>query len=418
MKKRWYLLFLLCAVAVLTACESSLKTPDDGTQEDFIPTGGSGPIQLRAALLPQVARDNDFALQLFSKMAANSGDSNIVVSPLSVSIALGMAWNGAGSETKSEMSSMLGMNGVDDALVNQYYEVMQKSLPVVDSSTVVNLANSLWYAPDFSVKSSYLQLNQDFFDAEIRKIDFHQTWAKDTINAWVDVKTNHLINEILKMTSNERMLLINAVYFKGVWAKLFDPNKTFSSTFFKLKGGTKQVNMMSMLDTLRYGEDSNAQYLDLPYGNGSYSMTLVLPKTGQTTTTVLNALTPDYLNTTVSSLSKQKIQVFLPRFKIECDFSLIKPLKTLGMKLAFTDMADFSSISEEPLMITDILHKTYVEVTEKGTKAAAVTTVIFGTTSMPSYPTFSANKPFLFFIRENGTKVILFAGKVGDIESY
>jgi len=415
-----FLLYLCYALTVcfLTGCNNQIVTPDNTNHDEYLPTGGSGPIQLRAALLPQVARDNTFALQLFSKMAANTGDSNIVISPLSISIALGMAWNGAAAETKAEMTNLLGTNGMADSLVNQYYEVMQKSLPVVDSSTVVNLANSLWYAPDFIVKPSYLKLNQDFFDAEIRKIDFHQTWAKDTINAWVDVKTNHLIDQILNATSDERMILINAVYFKGVWVKPFDPEKTFTSTFTKQNGGTKQVKMMCMLDTLRYGEDSNAQYLDLPYGNGAYSMTLVLPKTGKTTTTVLSALTPELLNTTVSSLSTQQVQVFLPRFKVECDFSLVKPLKALGMKLAFTDIADFSSISQEPVMISNILHKTFVEVTEKGTKATAVTVVIFVTTSLPNYPTFSADKPFLFFIRENGTKVILFAGKVGDIDNY
>jgi len=415
------LLLYLCyalTVSMMTGCTSLNDTPDDTTHVDYVPTGGSGPIQLRTALLPQVARDNAFALQLFRKMAANSGDSNIVISPLSISIALGMAWNGAASETKAEMTSLLGMSEMPDSLVNQYYEVMQKSLPVVDSSTVVNLANSLWYAPDFIVKPTYLKLNQDFFDAEIRQLDFHQIWAKDTINAWVDVKTNHLIDNILNATSEERMILINAVYFKGVWVDPFDPEKTYSTSFTKQKGGTNQVNMMSMLDTLRYGEDSNAQYLDLPYGNGAYSMTIVLPKTGKTTTTVLSSLTPESLNATVSSLAKQLVQVNLPRFKVECDFSLVNPLKALGMKLAFTEMADFSSISEEPVMISNILHKTFVEVTEKGTKAAAVTAIIFYTTSLPNYPTFVANKPFLFFIRENGSKVILFAGKVGDIDKY
>ena len=412
--------FLLClcyalTVSMMTGCNSLI---DDATHEDAVPTGGSGPIQLRAALLPQVARDNAFALQLFRQMSANSGDSNVVISPLSISIALGMAWNGAAAETKAEMTNLLGTNGMADSLVNQYYEVMQKSLPVVDSSTVVNLANSLWYAPDFVVKPTYLKLNQDFFDAEIRQINFHQTWAKDTINAWVDAKTNHLIDKILNATSDERMILINAVYFKGVWVNPFDPEKTYSSTFTKQKGGTKQVNMMSKLDTLRYGEDANAQYLDLLYGNGAYSMTIVLPKTGKTTTDILTSLTPESLNATVSSLVKQQVQVNLPRFKVECDFSLVKPLKALGMKLAFTDLADFSPISEEPVMISDILHKTFVEVTEKGTKAAAVTAIIFYTTSLPNFPTFDANKPFLFFIRENGSKVILFAGKVGDIDQY
>ena len=142
MKKQWYILFVLCAVALLTACDSLVKTPD-GTHDEYVPTGGSGPIQLRAALLPQAARDNDFALKIFRKMAVSSSDSNFVISPLSISIALGMAWNGAAAETKAEMTTLLGMSDTPDSLINQYYEVMQKSLPVVDSSTAVNIANSL-----------------------------------------------------------------------------------------------------------------------------------------------------------------------------------------------------------------------------------------------------------------------------------
>jgi len=263
-----------------------------------------------------------------------------------------------------------------------------------------------------------LKVNQDYFDAEIRSIDFQQSWAKDTINAWVDAKTNHLIPTIVQRTKDQVMYLINAVYFKGAWVIPFDPKETFTTTFTKQKGGTTQVKMMSLLDTLRYGETDNAQYLDLAYGNGSYSMTLVLPKTGFSTSNVLSAMTPETLNSTIESLTAQKVEVYMPRFKAECDFDLVPTLKSLGMKLAFTDLANFSGISDQSLMISDVKHKTYVEVTEKGTTAAAVTSIGFVTTSMPNYPIFNANKPFLFFIRENGSKVILFAGKIATVELF
>lgn len=415
-----FLFLPLCAliVSVQFGCADRIETPDDSNLDEYLPTGGSGPIQLRAALLPQAARDNEFALKIFRKMAVSSSDSNFVVSPLSISIALGMAWNGAAAETKAEMSTLLGMNEMPDSLVNQYYEVMQKSLPVVDSSTAVNIANSLWYTTNFTVKPSYLKVNQDYFDAEIRSIDFQQSWAKDTINAWVDAKTNHLIPTIVQRTKDQVMYLINAVYFKGAWVIPFDPKETFTTTFTKQKGGTTQVKMMSLLDTLRYGETDNAQYLDLAYGNGSYSMTLVLPKTGFSTSNILSAMTPETLNSTIESLSTQKVEVYMPRFKAECDFDLVPTLKSLGMKLAFTDLANFSGISDQSLMISDVKHKTYVEVTEKGTTAAAVTSIGFVTTSMPNYPIFNANKPFLFFIRENGSKVILFAGKIATVELF
>jgi len=418
MKKHYFILYAACAVLMLAACDSLENTPDEGTHEEYVPTGGSGPIHLKAALLPQAARDNAFALSIFRAMASSVNDSNIVISPMSISIALGMAWNGAATETKAEMSALLGMTQTPDSLVNQYYEVMQKSMPVIDSSTTVNIANSLWYTTDFTVKSSYLNLNQTYFDAEIRSIDFKQSWAKDTINAWVDAKTNHLIPDIVERTQEQVMYLINAVYFKGAWVMPFDPKKTMSSTFTKQLGGSSQVKMMSMLDTLRYGENDHAQYLDLAYGNGAFSMTLVLPKTGSSTSSVLSGLTPESLNQTISSLNKQKVQLYLPRFKVKCDFDLIPTLKLLGMRLAFTDFADFSGISNVPIKISDVKHKTYVEVTEKGTTAAAATSIGFEYTSMPNYPQFIVNKPFLFFIRENGSKVILFAGKIADVELF
>lgn len=418
MKNWFFLLLVTCVVFFVTACDSLVKTPDEATKEDYVPTGGSGPIQLRAALLPQAARDNAFALNIFRSMASSSSDSNIVISPMSISIALGMAWNGAAAETKAEMTALLGMSETPDSLINLYYEVMQKSLPVIDSSTTVNLANSLWYTTDFAVKPSYLNVNQTYFDAEIRSIDFKQTWAKDTINAWVDAKTNHLIPEIVESTQDQVMYLINAVYFKGAWVMPFDPKKTVPSPFTKQKGGTTEVNMMYMQDTLCIGETENAQYLDLAYGNGAYSMTLVLPKTGYSTTSVLSTLTPESLNQTISTLIKQKVALYLPRFKVECDFDLIPTLQSLGMKLAFTPFANFSGISDESIRISDVKHKTFVEVTEKGTTAAAVTSIGFEYTSMPNYPQFIVNKPFLFFIRENGSKVILFAGKIANVELF
>lgn len=418
MKKYRIFIALFCAVAVLTACDSTVNAPDDGTHQEYVPTGGSGPIKLRSALLPQAARDNEFALNLFKKMASGTNDSNIVVSPLSISIALGMAWNGATDETKAEMSALLGMSDMQDSLVNQYYEVMQKSLPVVDSSTVVNIANSLWYTTLFTVKPSYLKVNKDFFDAEIRQIDFKQAWAKDTINAWVDAKTNHLIPSIVQRTEDQVMYLINAVYFKGAWVIPFDPKKTYSGTFTKQKGGTSTVKMMPMTDTLAYGETENAQWLDLAYGNGAYSMTLVLPKSGFSTTSVLSTLTASTWNVALRNLTKRQVDVALPRFKVECDFDMVPTLNGMGMKKAFTDLAEFSAISEEPVFISDVRHKTYVEVTEKGTTAAAVTSIGFTTTSMPNYPIFHVDKPFLFFIRENGSGVILFAGKMADVKLF
>lgn len=417
MKKSAVLFLCVLFAGIVLGCTTLLE--DTGNHHVIVPSGGTGAIKLRAALQPQVSRDNAFALNLFRTMATNSGDSNIVISPLSVSIALGMAWNGTAGSTKAEMTEMLGMNGMTDSLINEYYEVMQKSLPIIDSSTTVSIANSLWYRAGFVVKPSYLQVNANYFNAEIRGLDFSKPWAPDTINAWVDAKTNHLISKIVgRISDNIMMYLINAVYFKGLWILPFNSKETYTDAFTRESGGISDVKMMKKKDTLSYCTDANAQYLDLAYGNGAYSMTILLPVKGKTTLDLLTSLTPESLNKALSNLTTQTVEVYFPRFKTECDFDLVKTLQSMGMKLAFTDQADFTGISDKGLLISDVKHKTYIEVTEEGTKAAAVTSIGVGVTMVPSYPTFLVNKPFLFFIREKGTGVILFAGKMSDLRLF
>jgi serine protease inhibitor len=417
MKKNSFLFLCALSVGFLIGC-TSLSDDNGSTHVDYVP-GGSGPIELRAALLPRVTQDNQFALDIFRQMAMNTGDTNIVISPLSISVAFGMAWNGAVGETKAEMGDVFHYGDMADSLVNTYYEVMQKSLPLADSATTVNLANSLWYRTGFPIKSSYLQLNQDYFDAEVRSMDFSQAGAKDTINAWVADKTNQRIKTIVdKISGDVVMYLINAVYFKGIWVKQFDAKETSDWMFTEESGKQGKVKMMSMKDTLNFYSDANAKYLELPYGNGAYSMTLVLPASGKTTTDWLETATPASLNAAVEAMTLQKVQVNFPRFKMECEFGLVPVLRSLGMRLAFTEQADFSCISEELIYISDVKHKTFVEVTEEGTEAAAVTSIEFVTTSIESPPYFTADKPFLFFIREKGTGVILFTGKVGNIDYF
>jgi serine protease inhibitor len=418
MKKRLTFFFLILFTGFLMGCTTSLEEVGN-SHVDYIPEVGAGAIQLRSALIPQVARDNAFALDLFRKMALNTGDTNVVISPLSISFAMGMTWNGAVGTTQTEMSEMLGMTGFSDSLVNEYYEVMQKSLPVVDTSTQVCIANSLWYREGFPVKPAYLQLNDHYFDSYIRALDFSQSWAVDTINGWVDTQTNHLINSIVDNIPGDAVLyLINAVYFKGAWSAPFDPKSTYSSYFNTESGTAVKVNRMSMTDTLPYYADAAAEYLDLSYGNGAYSMTVVLPATGKTTSDVLAAMTPESLNTVFSNLTVQQVHLELPRFQAACEFELKGTLQALGMTAAFTDKADFSGISDLSLKVSRVKHKSFIEVTEEGTKAAAVTSVEVMVTSLPHYPQFIVNKPFLFFIREKGTGVILFAGKMGLVEDF
>jgi len=404
--------FFIAMVSVINLACTEIEEAEQGKES-------TGPIFLSAELQKRVAQDNEFALDLLKKTIENAEESNVFISPLSVSIALGMAWNGADSSTKTEMETALKMSGMSADNINEYYRIMLDSLPTADSSTILKIANSIWYKNGFQIKQPFLAINAAYFDAEVRNLDFSKAWAVDTINNWCARKTNNLIKEVIKeIPPLARMYLINAVYFKGVWACPFDEEQTFKTNFTDEQGRLNEVNMMHMTDTFPYYSDSYAQYLDIPYGNGAFSMTVILPSGGKTTGNVLDYLTNERLNSALGSLQIQKVDVNFPRFKTECNYELSETLKAMGMKKAFEDTADFSKISDEDLFISSVIHKTYVEVTEEGTEAAAVTVIEFVTTSLPNYPTFFASKPFIFLIREKGTGVILFAGKMGAITSY
>lgn len=383
-----------------------------------IPTDAK-PIVLKAGMEKRIGQDNEFAFDLLKKTIVGFDQANVFVSPLSVSIALGMAWNGANGQTKTEMETALKMSGMSVSDINEYYKLMQTTLPTIDPTTKLSIANSLWYRTGFPVKSDFLQINSDYFNAYVRELDFSQAWAKDTINNWCSKKTNKLIPSIIDNISPDmRMYLINAVYFKGIWRQKFETKNTSEANFTNELGTVVKVNMMSQTDTFAYAQDNYAKYLDMPYGNKAFSMTIILPNEEKTTADVLNYLTPANWNNTLSAMTKGEVMVKIPRFKVENKFKLNSVLKSMGMNLAFLDFADFSKISVQSLMISEVLHKTYVVVNEEGTEAAAVTSVGMMTTSMPVVKEFIVNKPFLYVIREKSTGVILFIGKMGNLEKY
>lgn len=401
--------FFLFAIIVLIA----------GCKNEIEPVPDAVPMQLSAGLEKRIVQDNEFAFDLLRKTIAEVPDTNVFMSPLSVSIALGMTMNGANGETRTEMESTLKMSGLSVDEINDYYKVMQTGLPVIDPTTKLSLANSIWYKKDYVVKKSFLEINKNYFNAEVRELDFTQKWAVDTINNWCALKTNNLIKEILDyIPSNAIMYLINAVYFKGIWKTQFDKKNTVESSFTNEDGKTAKVNMMQLKDTFAYTEDDMAQYVKLPYGNNAFSMTVLLPKNGKTPQDVLNNLTGENWNTVTTSLTTQEVEVFLPRFTTKNKFTLNKPLQNMGMQKAFNAGADFTNIADDGLMISRVLHDTYVDVNEEGTEAAAVTVVEIIKSSLPMNPVVRVNKPFIFVISEKSTGVILFIGKIGNLKKY
>lgn len=405
-----------CTILFLISCFIfSCKTVNEpiGTGEDAMR------IELKASQQLRVSQDNDFALDLLKKTIDITDQPNVFISPMSVSIALGMAWNGASGVTKTEMETALKMSGVSEAEINDYYRIMQTTLPTIDPKTKLSIANSLWYRTDFPIKATFLNINQNYFGAYVREIDFSKAWAVDTINNWCSTKTNKLIPEILNEIQPDAMMyLINAVYFKGIWRNKFDKKRTIVGNFTNELQQNSQVNMMFKEDTFAYYADNMAQYVDIPYGNNAFSMTVILPVENKTTADVLDSFNSKNFSMKLENMLEQRITLFLPRFKVENKFELIPELKAMGMKQAFTDRADFSKISTIPLFISKVIHKTYVTVDEEGTEAAAVTAIEFMTTSMPQNTIVRVNKPFIFLIRERSTGVILFIGKMGNVEKY
>ena len=404
------LIILLLLVSVLPSCDLVKDAEESAEVKEIV---------LRAPLQKRVAQDNDFAFELLRKTIAGNKDENIFLSPMSVSIALGMALNGAENETETQIAETLRFKDMTYAEINEYYKIMQSNLPNVDPKVKLSIANAVWYDMQFDVKQSFLDVNAENFDAYIKMLDFKSPAALDTINSWCSRKTNKLIPTILdKIPDGAVMYLTNAVYFKGLWSQKFDKKKTREADFRNVNNQNVRVNMMSLKDTFMYREDETAQYLTMPYGGKAFSMTVMLPAVGKTTDDLLAELNAEKWQNVQAGMTSREVQVFMPRLKVENKFKLRQTLTDMGMPVAFTEMADFSGISDTPVMISDVIHKTYVTVDEEGTEAAAVTAVEFEYTSMPVNIVFMVNKPFVFVISEKSTGVILFAGKIANPAKY
>jgi len=377
-------------------------------------------INVPAALVPRIAQGNEFAFDLFYKILQTTDDKNVFISPLSVDFALGMTLNGANSITEQEMKNVLHHSGLTDTEINEYYQLMLNALPSIDPTTKLNIANSIWCREGFPFYQSFLDTNAKYFNAKISNLDFASPTALKTINNWCAEQTNDLIKEPLdEIPADAVMYLINAIYFKGIWITQFEKKNTAKATFNAENGDRNQVDMMHIPEgAFPYYADANAQYLDMGYGNGAYSMTLILPQNGKTLQDVTNNLSTDYFNDIVNNrLDSTNLKVYLPRFKTEYKTELSDVLKALGMPSAFDDeTADFSDMSPVFLWINRVIHSTFVEVNEEGTEAAAVTIVEMIRESVHETPIFRADKPFIFVIRENSTGAILFMGKMGEIE--
>ena len=366
-----------------------------------------------------VTANTKFGFSLFNEIRKTEQDKNIFISPFSVSIALAMTLNGASGETEQVMTNTLQQQGLDSESINAGYAGLRQTLLTSDPKVTLTIANSLWARQGFSFKPDFLQRNTQFFGAEISTLDFDDPNASKTINQWVDTNTNGKIQRIVgdQIDPLTVLFLINAIYFKGTWQQEFDPSRTQDAPFHLANGDEKQVPMMRQQRWYPYYRGENFQAISLAYGDGQMSMYIFLPDRESDLNIFLENLNAERWENWLSQFHEQDVSLVMPKFKLEYGKTLNDPLKALGMDVAFDpELADFSrmaSLEFGNLYIEKVVHKTFVEVNEEGTEAAAATSVEVRLESVPPPPiSFSVDRPFFFAIRDNETKTVLFMGVV------
>jgi len=363
---------------------------------------------------------NSFGFKLFSRINTAETGKNIFISPFSVSMAFGMLLNGANGSTLDSLEKALGDAGMSLNDINNAYENSSTYLTTLDDKVLFQNANSIWYRDGFQVLPDFLNVNKRYFNAEVDSLDFALPGAAQTINSWVNTKTNGKIPTIIDgpIPPSAVMYLINAVYFKAAWTYKYDSSKTKDAPFTCEDGSIATCKLMSQEDTLAYYSDNSLQAIDIPYSDRSFSMTVVMPRAGTSIDQFTSTLTQDQWNTIINKLDSAKVDLYLPKFKLNYSKSLIDELKALGMGIAFDPQrADLTHISRlGGLYVSDVLHKTYVDVNEDGTEAAAVTSIgLTNSAPGPNEPEIKVMKidhPFIFAIREHQTGTILFIGKI------
>ncbi|MBN4003271.1 serpin family protein [Nostoc sp. LPT] len=367
-----------------------------------------------------VASSNKFGFKLFSEVQkGNKGEKNVFISPSSVAIALAMTYNGASGTTQLAIAKTLELQGMNLQEINSSYAATLKQL--VDNSdpkVQLNIANSLWANQNFSFQPDFLQRIQYFYKAKVSNLNFQDPAAPNIINNWIKDNTNGKINKIVdKIEPSQVLFLINAIYFKGKWSQEFNKNKTAQYPFYSTSGRPKQQPMMSQNGDYRYYESKQFQAVSLPYGkDGKFSFYIFLPKQNSNLKAFYQNLNVENWEKWMTQFSKQKGFIRLPRFKTDYDVTLNDSLKSLGMEEAFSDKANFSGMGKN-LKISEVKHKTFVEVNEEGTEAAAVTSVgISITASIDINPPFQmiVDRPFFCAIKDNQTGRVLFMGSIID----
>jgi len=436
MKRNW----IFGSLGILVLMTSLLAFASDGN----FPNAGEAPLnEVNASVVSQSEmpddnsstalqgeqldnNDNDFACNLFRIInEQQGGDGSIIVSPISVGYLLGMLHEGADGETRQQINNVLAMGGsVQD--INEYFKKIMNEAPSVDPTATVKTANCIFVISGYSLIPQYRDDMRNYYSALAEAVGYSGESIVDIINNWCKRNTDGMIPEILKkgeLNPNRVMYLLNAVYFKASWAETFDPNQTRDRNFTKLDGTTVMHPMMHLETRAAYGKNDLYKLLRLPYGNGGYSMVVMLPNEGKTIGDIIKNLSAQSLKEQLHQMRSTRVDILMPRFTAENETNLAPILSALGMPRAFSrNDAEFPNMVQKQnnendigcLYVSMMKQKAKIEVNEEGTKAAAVTIAEMSTRSAvlnpPQREEFHATRPFVYYIVENSTGTIYFMG--------
>ncbi|MEA3462302.1 MAG: serpin family protein [Bacteroidota bacterium] len=364
-----------------------------------------------------IKADNAFGFELFKEVCQLAEGKNLMISPLSVSYALGMTYNGANGPTLQAFNDVLHFGSLSPEEVNESYKDLMDQLLNLDDKVEFALANSIWYKKGFQALPDFIKINQDYFDAAVEEVDFSDPATVDIINQWIEDKTNDKIQDMLDQIPEEAvMYLINAIYFNATWKYEFDKTDTREGDFLLSDNSHHQVDYMNVSGNFQFTSNEDFSAVDLPYGDSAFSMLVMIPAAGNTVADLTDGLEIGKWDSWFENSRYTGVHVEMPKFKYEFKELLNIPLKNLGLGIAFSDTADFSKITTSMMLyISRVIHQSFIDVQEEGTEAAAATIVEMANTSTQgggSIFHFKVDRPFLYLIKENSTGTIVFIGKV------
>lgn len=405
---------------MMTACFISCQSEDNSNDDTGSPIEGKirEDIKLTSAEEAMAEGNNTFAFALLKNIAgAEKAGDHVFVSPLSAGLAFGMLGNGAAGATFDEIRQAFGFaDEISNEDINDYYCKMLTEMKAADPYVTLESANSVWIRNGFPVLDAFVEVNRTKYDAEVRNENFSDPATLGLINAWCADKTHGKIDRILDGISDDAiMYLLNALYFKGIWSRTFDKGQTSDAGFTNEDGTVSSVPMMHQTLPLNYLKRPLFEMAEAPYGNGAFSMVFLLPAKGATAASVVEGLDASVWNDCLSQLRQHELNLSLPRMSLKYDIKLNDVLQAMGVKSMFDPAkADFSRINpEHPLYVSLVKQKTTLDINEEGSEASAVTVVgMMYASSVGAPATMVLNRPFLFFIKEKSTGVILFAGYV------